>query len=92
MIKFILIRLFSIIPVLIGVSIVAFTIIQLPPGDFASSYKINLLNNGVSEQEAERQAQVIRVQYGLDQLVSYPVVSLGWRDGHQRRDGLFLRL
>lgn len=67
MIKFITIRLLSIIPVLIGVSLVAFAIIQLPPGDFASSYKVNLLNNGVSEQEAERQAQAIREQYGLDQ-------------------------
>lgn len=69
MIKFITIRLLSIIPVLIGVSLVAFAIIQLPPGDFASSYKVNLLNNGVSEQEAERQTQAIRVQYGLDQPV-----------------------
>jgi peptide/nickel transport system permease protein len=67
MLKFIAVRLISIIPVLIGVSIVAFTIIQLPPGDFASSYKVNLLNNGVTEQEAERQAQAIRQQYGLDQ-------------------------
>jgi peptide/nickel transport system permease protein len=69
MIKFILLRILLVIPVLIGVSLVAFTIIQLPPGDFASSFKVNLLNNGVSEQEAERQAQAIRVQYGLDQPV-----------------------
>lgn len=69
MIKYITIRLLSIIPVLIGVSLVAFAIIQLPPGDFASSYKVNLLNNGISEVEAERQAQVIREQYGLDQPV-----------------------
>ena len=69
MIKFILLRILLVIPVLIGVSLVAFTIIQLPPGDFASTFKVNLLNNGVSEQEAERQAQAIRVQYGLDQPV-----------------------
>jgi len=69
MIKFILLRILLVIPVLIGVSLVAFTIIQLPPGDFASTFKVNLLNNGVSEQEAERQAQAMRVQYGLDQPV-----------------------
>ena len=51
MIKFILLRILLVIPVLIGVSLVAFTIIQLPPGDFASTFKVNLLNNGVSEQD-----------------------------------------
>ena len=37
MLKFILVRLLSAIPVLIGISLVSFIIIQLPPGDFASS-------------------------------------------------------
>ena len=79
MIKYIIIRLLSVIPVLIGVSLVAFTIIQLPPGDFASSFKVNLLNNGVSEHEAERQAQAMRVQYGLDQPV--PIQWYNWVKG-----------
>jgi peptide/nickel transport system permease protein len=67
------IRLLSAIPVLIGISLVSFIIIQLPPGDFASSFKTTLINSGVSETEAERQAQAVRVQYGLDQpvLVQY---------------------
>jgi len=69
MIKFIVIRILSVIPVLIGVSLVAFVIIQLPPGDFASTFKQNLLNNGVSEQDAERQVLAVRQQYGLDQPV-----------------------
>lgn len=60
-------RLLSVIPVLIGISIAAFTVIQLPPGDFASSFKQNLINNGISEPEAERQANSFRAQYGLDQ-------------------------
>jgi peptide/nickel transport system permease protein len=67
MIRFVLIRLLSVIPVLIGVSLVSFAIIQLPPGDFASSFKVNLLNNGVPEVEAERQVAAFRAQYGLDQ-------------------------
>ncbi len=73
MLRFIVVRLLSAIPVMIGISLVSFIIIQLPPGDFASSFKTNLLNNGVSEQEAERQATAIRQQYGLDQpvLVQY---------------------
>src|SRR5438132_5574195 len=69
MLKFIVVRILSAIPVLIGISLVSFIIIQLPPGDFASSFKTNLLNNGVSEHEAERQAEAVRVQYGLDQPV-----------------------
>ena len=73
MIKFILVRLLSSIPVLIGISLVSFAIIQLSPGDFASTFKSNLLNNGIPEVEAERQAQAVRQQYGLDQpiLVQY---------------------
>jgi peptide/nickel transport system permease protein len=73
MLKFIVVRLLSAIPVLIGISLVSFIIIQLPPGDFASSFKNNLINIGINAGEAERQAQAIRQQYGLDQplLVQY---------------------
>ncbi|NWG20284.1 MAG: ABC transporter permease [Chloroflexi bacterium] len=60
-------RFLSAIPVLIGITLVSFAVIQLPPGDFASQFKTNLINNGVSEQEAERQVASIRAQYGLDQ-------------------------
>jgi ABC-type dipeptide/oligopeptide/nickel transport systems, permease components len=76
MTRFIITRLLSAIPVLIGISLVSFIIIQLPPGDFASSFKANLMNNGISEVEAERQAQAIRVQYGLDQPIA--VQYLTW--------------
>lgn len=69
MTRFIITRLLSAIPVLIGISLVSFIIIQLPPGDFASSFKASLMNNGIAEVEAERQAHAIRQQYGLDQPV-----------------------
>ncbi|HWQ14507.1 MAG TPA: ABC transporter permease [Roseiflexaceae bacterium] len=69
MIRYLSRRLLSLVPVLIGISIAAFTVIQLPPGDFASSFKTNLINNGISEQEAERQTQAFRARYGLDQPV-----------------------
>lgn len=67
MIQFLTRRFLSAIPVLIGITLVSFVVIQLPPGDFASQFKTNLINNGVSEQEAERQVASIRAQYGLDQ-------------------------
>ncbi|KAB8145937.1 ABC transporter permease [Chloroflexia bacterium SDU3-3] len=75
MFKFIMVRLLSAIPVLIGISLVSFIIIQLPPGDFASSFKTNLLNNGISEQEAERQADAVRAEYGLDKPIMVQYVN-----------------
>jgi peptide/nickel transport system permease protein len=48
-----------------AVSVLAFTIIQLPPGDYITSYIAQMASTGsiVSEQEAEN----LRIQYGLDQ-------------------------
>ena len=51
---------------LIGVAIVSFIVIQLPPGDYATRYKVYLLARGNSEADANRAAQMVRVQYGLD--------------------------
>jgi peptide/nickel transport system permease protein len=48
-----------------AISILSFLIIQLPPGDYVSSYIATLSASGhlISEQEA----QTLRIQYGLDQ-------------------------
>jgi peptide/nickel transport system permease protein len=48
-----------------AVSVLAFAIIQLPPGDYITSYIAQMAATGsiVSEQEAEN----LRLQYGLDQ-------------------------
>jgi peptide/nickel transport system permease protein len=48
-----------------AISVIAFVIIQLPPGDFVNSYIANLSASGsmVSAQEAE----ALREQYGLNQ-------------------------
>ena len=89
MLKFIAVRLLSAIPVLLGISLVSFIIIQLPPGDFASSLKTNLVNNGVSEREAERQVAAVRQQYGLDQPV---LVQYGRWMGTSPRASLAIRL
>jgi peptide/nickel transport system permease protein len=52
---------------LIGVALVSFIVIQLPPGDFASRYRAFLLaQGGVSVADADHAAQMVRVQYGLD--------------------------
>jgi len=67
-IGFIVRRLLAAIPLLLAISIMCFVMIQLPPGDFASRYKDNLIERaGMTETEAEEQAQKLRVDLGLDQ-------------------------
>ncbi len=80
MISYILRRLLLAIPLLLGVSIVSFVIIQLPPGDFASSYQNYLINQAnMSPIDAERSANEYRKLYGLDKPVS--VQYLNWIKG-----------
>lgn len=68
MFNYILRRLFVSLLVIFAISVTSFFIIQLPPGDFASTYKSFLLQTGnLSEDEAEEMAQLVREQYGLDQ-------------------------
>jgi peptide/nickel transport system permease protein len=51
---------------LIGIGIVSFVVIKLPPGDFASRYRQFLIDRGTPSDEAERAAQIVREQYDLD--------------------------
>lgn len=64
MIKFIVRRILILIPLLILVSIVAFVVIQLPPGDYVDSYIRNLELQGGSLNDAQRVS--LQRQYGLD--------------------------
>src|SRR5690606_34662726 len=67
MVSYILRRLLPSIPLLIGISIVPSIIIQLPPGDFATSYQMTLMTQGnMSAQDAEAAANQYRAIYGLD--------------------------
>jgi peptide/nickel transport system permease protein len=64
---------------LIGIGAVSFFVIKLPPGDVASRYKQNLLDRGSTELDAERSAQLVRVQYGLDRPTTVQFVE--WMKG-----------
>jgi peptide/nickel transport system permease protein len=55
---------------LIGIGVVSFVIIKLPPGDFASRYRQYLIDRGTPEAEANNAARIMREQYGLDKPVS----------------------
>ena len=74
MLNFLLRRILWMIPSFFAVSVVAFTIIQLPPGDFVTSYAADLATSG-SPAGAE-QLQELRVRYGLDQPL--PMQYLRW--------------
>jgi peptide/nickel transport system permease protein len=77
MLRFIAQRLVSSIFILFVITIVAFTIIQIPPGDFADVYKQELIAlGGTSEEEAEEAANKLRDKYGL--LDPLPVQYLKW--------------
>ena len=67
MLNYILRRLVIAFFLLIGIGIVSFIVIKLPPGDFASRYQQYLVDRGTPYDEAVKSAQIVREQYGLDQ-------------------------
>ena len=70
MLQYILRRLLLLIPILLGVSLVVFTLIRLIPGD------ATLLAIGVDQRITEEQRELVRKSYGLDQPA--PVQYLRW--------------
>ena len=80
MINYILRRILFATVVLLGTSMVAFAVIQLPPGDFATQYRMRLINqSGMGVAEAEAAAEVYRERYGLN---DSPVVQyFNWIKG-----------
>lgn len=65
MLRFLIKRLISLVATLFAVSLVAFAIIQLPPGDFLTSYLTNLAADG--QTTSQQMVDSLREQYGLDQ-------------------------
>lgn len=76
MLNYIVRRLIISVFVLIVISMVSFFVIQLPPGDFASTYKTFLVQTaGLTEDKAEEMTKLVRRQYGLDQPVYIQYVT-----------------
>lgn len=72
MTRFVIRRLLLLVPFLFVISIVAFVIIQLPPGDFVDTYVRNLEMQGGAVNTA--QIAALRARYGLDQ----PMINQYW--------------
>ena len=68
MLAYIIRRLLLLIPVVFVISVVTFVIIQLPPGDYLTTYINNLKTSGI--EVSESQAEALKRQYGLDQPAS----------------------
>jgi peptide/nickel transport system permease protein len=63
MVKYIAWRILMMIPTLVAISIVSFVIIQLPPGDFLTSYLAQLTTMG--ETVSQETLEALRSRYGL---------------------------
>ena len=67
MLSYITRRLLIMIPTVIAVSILTFVIIELPPGDYVTSYAQSLKARGI--QINQQQLEMLRREYGLDKPV-----------------------
>jgi peptide/nickel transport system permease protein len=80
MLRFLFVRIASAIPVLFILSLVTFTIIQAPPGDYADYLRSQAINQGgASFAQADAQAQLYRKEHGLDKPM--PIQYLNWIGG-----------
>jgi peptide/nickel transport system permease protein len=73
---FVIRRIALMVPTLVLISIVTFVIIQLPPGDFLTTYVTNLSAQGEQVDPAELAA--LRARYGLDQPLTTQYVTWIW--------------
>ena len=73
MLTYILRRIMVMIPTLIAISFISFFIIQLPPGDYLTTYVANLSQTG--EEVDEAIIESLRARYGLDQ----PFIVQYWK-------------
>jgi peptide/nickel transport system permease protein len=68
------------IPTLIAISIISFTIIQLPPGDFLTTYVAQLTASGETVDQAELES--LRTRFGLDQPMYIQYLKWAWNFIH----------
>jgi peptide/nickel transport system permease protein len=77
MVSYILRRLLLMIPTLTAISVISFIIIQLPPGDYLTSYIAQLGQTGETVDEA--MIASLKKRYGLDQPMYFQYFKWLWR-------------
>jgi len=73
---YILRRILIMIPTLLVISIITFAVIQLPPGDYLTTYMANLAQTG--EEADQAVIESLRAQYGLDKPLWYQYGKWIW--------------
>ena len=81
MLRYTIHRIMIMVPTLLAISIIVFTIIQLPPGDYLETYIAELQSQG--EAVDPRKIEALRAQYGLDKpfIEQYAVWVFGLLQG-----------
>jgi peptide/nickel transport system permease protein len=73
-------RILIMIPTLIAISIISFVIIQLPPGDFLTTYVSQLSASGETVDQAELES--LKTRFGLDQPMYMQYFKWAWNFLH----------
>lgn len=77
MLRFLVLRIAGALPILFLLSIVTFTIIQAPPGDYGDYIRTMAINRtGATAEEAQRQAEAYREAHGLNDPL--PLQYVNW--------------
>jgi peptide/nickel transport system permease protein len=82
MIRYILWRIMVMVPTLVLISMLIFTIIELPPGDYFESYVEQL--KAIGEKADLQEIEELRARYGFDQ--PEPIRYLNWVGGMLQGD------
>ena len=82
MVQYVVKRILLMIPTMIAISVIVFTIIQLPPGNYLESYIAELQAQG--ESVDPQKIAFLREYYGLDKPL--PEQYLRWAGGMLRGD------
>ena len=82
MLQYVVKRVLMMIPTLIAISIIVFTIIQLPPGNYLESYIAELQAQG--ESVDQQKVEFLKSYYGLDKPL--PEQYLRWAGGMLKGD------
>ena len=80
MFAYIIRRILIMIPTLIAISIISFVIIQLPPGDFLTTYVSQLSASGETVDQAELES--LKTRFGLDQPMYMQYLKWAWNFIH----------
>src|SRR5882757_8555692 len=76
MLAYVLRRLVYAIALLVGISIISFAIIQLPPGDYLTTFAQNMAARGLDVSAA--QIAYLKAQYGLDRPLYVQYLQWAW--------------